>query len=414
MPFVTPAMTTPEFWIERTGDPDAVLLEGEDLAQYNAAMRRASVGAIEDLAEFPRSLSRTALLRRLSYDPGEGRALYRDGLPIPSEELEGLRSLLALDRVREANPVGLGVTVRRVDLRMWPSAAPAFEDADDQDFDLFQATALDPAEPLVLLHWSRDGRWVFVRAALCDGWLPVEAVATSDRRDPWLVFAHPGRFLVVTGAHMDLGDGRVFQMGAQLPQEGLAQEPWMVTLPERGPDGRLRIRREELPHDAPVHPGFLAYTRRNLLTQAFRFLGEPYGWGGLDGGLDCSALTGAVYRSVGVLLPRNSGVQEAMPGPGVVLAGLPTGEQGRRLRALAPGSTVHLRGHVMLFLGEDRGRFYVLHALSAHRPRGLFGIPGPRVPVMQVVVSDLDLVRGNGKGLLASLTSGRAFYTDSN
>ncbi|MFH1530007.1 MAG: SH3 domain-containing protein [Pseudomonadota bacterium] len=411
MPFVTTAMTAPEFWIERTTDPDAVLLDDAALAQYNAAMLRASDGAVEDLAAFPEVLPREALLQRLSYDPASGRDLFRDGRPIPPGELEGLRDLLALDRVGAMNPVGLGVTVRRADLRMWPSTAPAFNDPDDRDFDLLQATALDPAEPLVLLHRSRDGRWVFVRATLCDGWLPTEALASVESRNEWLAFVHPRRFLVVTGARLDLGNGRMFQMGARLPLDETERGtgPWTAVLPDRGPEGALVLQRVEVSREAPVHPGYLPYTRRNLLTQAFRLLGEPYGWGGLNGGLDCSAATVAVYRSLGAILPRNSRVQEAMPGPGESLAGLPAEERTRRLRALAPGSTLHLPGHVMLFLGEAQGRFYALHALSAYRPRGLFGSHGPRVPVMRVVLSDLDLTRGNGEELPGSLTRGRAF-----
>ncbi len=374
---------------------------------------RASGGALEDLAAFPEVLPRDALLRRLSYDV-EDRPLFRDGEPIPPGELDGLRDLLARDRVRDRNPVGLGLTIRRADLRMWPSAAPAFEEPGDGDFDLFQATVLDPAEPLALLHRSRDGRWLFVRAYHCDGWLPAEDVAVVADRDLWWTFVRPAHFLVVTGARLDLGGGRVFQMGARLPlgHDVGGAGGRVAILPARGPDGAVRIRRVELPPDAPVHAGYLAYTRRNLLAQAFRFLGEPYGWGGLGGGVDCSAFPGDVYRTVGVVLPRNSRVQGVMPGPAVPLAGLSEAARGDALRAIAPGSTLHLPGHVLLFLGEADGRVYGIHAISAHRPRGLFGIPGPRVPLMRVVVSDLDLVRGNGSGLLASLTHGRAFLPD--
>ncbi|MBE8952518.1 MAG: C40 family peptidase, partial [Quinella sp. 1Q7] len=58
----------------------------------------------------------------------------------------------------------------------------------------------------------------------------------------------------------------------------------------------------------------LPCTENNLIRQAFRFLGEGYGWGGLEDGVDCSAFVQDVYRSVGIELPRDADRQaKAMP-----------------------------------------------------------------------------------------------------
>lgn len=402
-----PELKTAEAWLRGVPEPDAVLLEADGLERYNRLLIRSSGGALEDLAEFPRALGREELLGRLSYDPVGRRTLFRDGRPVPSAVLEALRDQVARDRVRDTNPVSFGITVRRTDLRMWPSAEGMYEAPDDRHFDVLQATALDPAEPLVVLHRSRDGRWGFVRAYHCDGWLPAEEIGEVADREDWMAWVRPARPLVVAGVRLDLGAGRVFQMGARIPLApgpgaGRTRQAW---LPERAPSGAVRGVRVPIPGDAAVHDGPLPYTRRNLLVQALRWLDEPYGWGGLGGGVDCSGLTGAVFRSLGVVLPRNSRLQESTPGPRVSLAGMPREEVLARLLTLPPGATLHLPGHVMLLLGRLDGRPWALHALAGHRPRIFPGLPGAREEIMRVVASDLDLVRGNGMPLLASLTS---------
>ena len=45
------------------------------------------------------------------------------------------------------------------------------------------------------------------------------------------------------------------------------------------------------------------------LTEAFSMLGEPYGWGGKDGGYDCSRFLLELFERFGVDLPRHSARQ---------------------------------------------------------------------------------------------------------
>ncbi|MCH3960309.1 MAG: NlpC/P60 family protein [Selenomonas sp.] len=39
------------------------------------------------------------------------------------------------------------------------------------------------------------------------------------------------------------------------------------------------------------------------MKQAFRFLGDEYGWGGQNNSVDCSSFTQNVYRSFGIMIP---------------------------------------------------------------------------------------------------------------
>ena len=81
----------------------------------------------------------------------------------------------------------------------------------------------------------------------------------------------------------------------------------------RGADGRLGFAPALLQRNSDSAADVLPLTRANLIRQAFRFLGERYGWGHAYNGRDCSGFVSEVYRSMGVQLPRNTSDQAVSP-----------------------------------------------------------------------------------------------------
>lgn len=111
-----------------------------------------------------------------------------------------------------------------------------------------------------------------------------------------------------------------------------------------------------------------------------------------------------VYRCFGLAMPRNSGEQAALPGPKFSLESMSTSEKINKLRQLPPGALLHLPGHVMMYLGENNGSLYIIHALSS------YGLPDAegniqKIYHLQVAVTDLLLLRANGQTFLDTLTS---------
>jgi gamma-D-glutamyl-L-lysine dipeptidyl-peptidase len=89
-------------------------------------------------------------------------------------------------------------------------------------------------------------------------------------------------------------------------------------------------------------------TGAQLVAEARRFLGLPYLWAGMSGfGFDCSGFTCAVYKALGVTIPRDAGPQAA---EGVNVA----------RSALRAGDLVFFRGssgsihHVGMYVGGGR------------------------------------------------------------
>ena len=187
----------------------------------------------------------------------------------------------------------------------------------------------------------------------------------------------------------------LYQQGARLPI--VTEQPtfYTVEVPQKLSNGRLQKYKVNVPKIIKaVHKGYLPYTTNNILRSVFRFYGMPYGWGGLKDSVDCSALVLNAYRTVGLYLPRNSDEQANTAGMRTLLEGLDKGKRLAVIKDLQPGAALYMDGHVVMYLGQINGAPYSIHALGSHF------VKGERQREMQVVVSDLTLLRSSGNSFL--------------
>ncbi|MGZ3615079.1 MAG: C40 family peptidase, partial [Thermodesulfobacteriota bacterium] len=176
---------------------------------------------------------------------------------------------------------------------------------------------------------------------------------------------------------------------------------YIISTPWREGDGQLTFRKGYIRRDEDVHRGFLSYTQSNLAHQAFKMLNHPYGWGDKLGGRDCSRFIMDLFRTFGILMPRNSREQARV---GVDLGGV-KGNSSREKRkvldqAIPLATTLRLPGHIMLYLGRDKGKHYVIHSLWGIQGSGKVETIG------KVVVSDLTLGSNGPNGSLLDRITG--------
>lgn len=386
---------TPEFWAARQSAPDAVLMSRGAIDARNARLLREDA-SMHDLSALPATLARARVagwIDELASPPS--KPLWDEaGQPVAKATLDAIVANRATGAIPATQTTRFGMAVRRAALRAFPSALRVFSSQGDTDIDRFQESTLFPGDPVVLAHASADGKWRFVVSARYAAWVEADAVAEGDRAT---VLAYGARtpYRIVTGAKPRTVYAREqpqlselqLDMGLRIPladappdQPVNGQHPyssWILDLPLRNRDGSLGFAPALLQRNADTAADYLPLTRANLLRQAFKFLGERYGWGHSYNGRDCSGFVSDVYRSMGVQMPRNTGDQAVSPVfPRTHFE--PGDSRAKRLEAIAAmdvGDLIYIPGHVMMYIGDVDGMPYVIHDTSGGSYLGADGQP---------------------------------------
>ncbi len=417
LPHVTAEMNTPGFWIGRLAEPDEVVLSEDEIRELNSDIRT-RLRLTKDIAGFPVEFDGQelcAILQR-ELDGFRNMTLYgADGRQADTSLYASIEDNMRLESIGSGVEVRFGFVVCNADQRLLPTAEGLYAEAGDIDFDQVQNSALDIGTPVAILHASADGRWHYVMGPSSDGWIETEKLALCAQEQLRDTMGRP--FVTVVRAKGDVYlDAKLTQhygsvrMGSKLfLSDDDAQDVVAVVLPTRREDGALQVRTGYLKRREIV-AGHLSHTPRHIIEQAFEMLDTPYGWGGANGQQDCSQFVQEVFATVGVSLPRNSSEQARV---GRLLGSFePDDSDEEKQQAVVtqaiPGvSLLHMRGHVMLYIGHVAGRPYAIHDVWAYRQAG-DDADTIRL-INRVAVTDLHLGQGSRTGsLLRRLQSIRA------
>lgn len=410
-----PDRQTADFWIAQCPDADDLLLDSDAVALANQRMA-ALDPTVRMLRDLPGSYPREDIVHRVtrrSQIPTEP-LFHESGRPVSDIDRAEWRTESAVDSIPVDTTVQFGLIVQRTPIRRLPTSTRVFSHPDDTDIDRFQESAVFPGTPVAILHWSAKGHWAFVLTPHYDGWIGKDAIAVGSRELVIGFEATATRF--VTGNQVRLAFNPVnpavsylaLDMGTALPelrnwpQEAVvngqvATAAHVVQVPYRDRDGSLIIQPALLPRSADSHAGPLPATRANVIRQAFKFLGERYGWGHDYNSRDCSGLVCDVYRSLGLLLPRNTSDQARSPAVyrTPLVSALPYEARRHAVEQTLPGDLIFVPGHVMIVLGHAPDT-WVIHA--AHGG-------GQRPPINSIVISRLaDLTTDAGVPIIEAAT----------
>lgn len=406
-------MKSPGFWISRHPVPDQVVLDPPAIATLNLKIQN-QLKLTEDIFSLPITYSGSNLKKTLDSSLSELKSkdfYVSSGRHAKDLFFEDIRRRMSFESIPSQVPVQYGLIVHYTDQRFYPLESGLYALAGDIDFDELQNSSLDVGTPVAVLHESRDGQWVYVISSLSSGWIKKNDVAVGDLKT--VKDYVQNSFVIVTAAKADLfwNDSLIdyddyARMGSRFPLENseelktTTEKIYRITIPTRNTDGTLSLKKSFIKAD-DVHQGYLTYTPRTIIEQAFKLLNAPYGWGGMYGEQDCSAFLDEIFATVGIYLPRNSSAQ-AQAGNQLAKFNDKTTD-GQKLNALknqAIGgiTLLPLKGHIMLYLGTIDNRAYAIHATWGYRERIWFH---DRVRLLnRVVVSDLSLGEGSHKNSL--------------
>lgn len=383
VPGITLPMLSVDFWIDRLPEDGRRLSRAaiEELNRRNLA----GDDHLHDLAHFPDTLPRAAVLDMLDNisGPVSARRYHAGGTKLTDADRTRLAESVRRGELPESVPVRWGLVVERASMRSFPTGERIFNTPSGRDLDRFQETGVFPGQVVALLHESADGDWWFAVNYHYAAWLPKTALA-EGARDEVFDWRHREPRLVVTGAQVRTNfnpvDARtselLLDMGTSLPlmradQVGHnlhGQNPYashLVELPVRDETGRLEFRPALVARGRDVRQGALEYRPSTLLRQSFKFLGERYGWGHDYNARDCTGFVGEVYKSVGILMPRNSGQQGRSPfAPTQFFEPGDDPRRQRSLERLQAGDLLYIPGHVMMYIGSVDEEPYIIHDVT--------------------------------------------------
>lgn len=415
-------MENPEYWIKKIENPVRILLTPEEIQKMNEENVKRQDLFLCKVKELKEEWTGEEILALMDEDwQGFGRTeeirYGRKGSPLEDNFWNALKGNLNRESLKERNRMPFGLIVKRTDIRVFPTEEPSMTTPGNHDFDRFQHSSISPGALVGIYHFSRDKLWAYIQCAFIRGWVRTRDLAIAKERRQATDYEERKERLLITGNFVNVfGDPSLHQplfpvqMGTSFPtlaslKESARSGPsYVIQIPIREADGGLAFREGYIRKDEDVYHGFLPYHQANLARQAFKMLHQPYGWGEMAGARDCSRFIMDLFATFGILMPRNSKLQ-ARVGIGLgQVEGMSAKEKERVLdRAIPLATIVRLPGHIMLYLGKEKGRHYVIHNIYGYQKAGWFG-PAMK-KIAKVVVSDLSLGRsGPYQSLLHRIT----------
>lgn len=389
IPQTTRQMQRPGFWIAHHSSVDRVVLDVAGVKRFNQTL--IADGLVKDVlnmnsldvqvssAQIQKEIKKFA---RGNYFDHEGKLASRDFF-------SRIEDNVVLDSLADQRPRHAFV-IRQCDQRLLPTAEVLTAEPFDFEFDEIQNSSLDAATAVVVFYETLDQQWVYTQTAASAGWIKKENLEFVSS-DEFMNQLTAKKFAVVVSAKADLYRDRErtqfydnVRMGTRLMVNVVHSDSVEVMIAPR---------QSVFLHRRDINMGYLTYTPRNMIEQAFKMLDAPYGWGGLNGQQDCSAFLKQIFATAGIDLPRNSGEQGQV---GELLGS--KGQIETFKKAIAGITIAQMKGHIVLYLGIVDQQPYAIHATFAYRePAGL--TDQIRV-VNRVIVSDFSLGAGTKKGSL--------------
>lgn len=331
-----------------------VILSQEEIKEYNKEIEK-KTNAIYEIEKI-KSINKKNLLDYINSYKMPSLPKYDGNLTITSSHVKEILENRNMDTIKENIPILKGIIVHRTNLKSFPTNLHFFNSKDSKNFDKLQETELTINTKALILHESKDKKWYFVLTNTYYGWIKQEDIALLKEEDFW--FSN-NSFVVITDKYLEI-DTTILDMGVKLPYLKTNEIGYEIAIPIKGENNYVEKKIITIKKDK-AHIGFLPYTKRNVIVQAFKYEGEPYSWAGMDKNTDCSGFISNIYKTFGFIFPRNTTDQKTSVGN---ITSLENKTLNEKLISLENNkvSLLYQPGHVMLYLGKIKEKHFIIHA----------------------------------------------------
>ncbi len=258
------------------------------------------------------------------------------------------------------------ISLRHSDFKSYPSKQDFYHNpkrtGEGFPFDYNQNSAININTPLIVSHYSRDGKWVYARCAYAYGWLPISDIAFVDKR--FIKKFMNNNYAVTIKDNLFIKDGKfktIVKMGTIFPIVSIKKGQYMIAKKNKKAYAEVKILKSEKKWIIAKKP--IAFNPSNVAYISKQLVGEPYGWGGKLAARDCSSLTRDFFAPFGIFLKRNS-IEQSYDSKNIINLRRMSNRAKKRtiLKKARPfRSLLYVRGHVALYLGQKKGEPIILH-----------------------------------------------------
>lgn len=353
-------MDNPNYWLQELSkkhDIFDIIMTKEDIDNFNESVYSDYIKTeVVNVCGIARVLPKDTVLQAINaYSNMNKYPVYNDSTKsmLTTSEKEAILENRALDQVSDTVSVRFGLVCDFAWLRSYPTR----HYSNNYEMDRFQETSLNVGEEVAIYHESLDGNWYFVQAENYNGWIEKQYVGICSFEEMY-EFKNATDRLVVISDYVAINSVNV-RMGQSFPLTENTKDSYQISFPTRKEDGTLELKTTNIIPSDDYSVGYLEYNYANMINQAFKLLGIDYSWGDkFITGRDCSSTMNAIFRSFGMVMPRNTSNQLAIPTYGKKVNGLSPASMKKYL----PGTMIFTSSHVMLYIGENSaGEPYLLH-----------------------------------------------------
>lgn len=406
---VSRKMKSAGYWISKIKNPDKEILTQNQIKAKNKELFKDLI-YLNNIETFPEYVSTASLKRqqkqifKLFY-----YRKYIDGSfnTINKNYVNDIHNSIKFPNSKKIK-TKYALATSYTDIRLMPSDTNFLYDKITYDIDRLQVSSIDIGTPLIALLSTKDNKWTFVVSYSAEGWVKTKDIAFTSKQtfSDWI---NEKNFIVVTNTGTDIYLNKeltkyydFIRMSTKLPiLKKFDNNIICVKIPKKTNKDNLIFEKVYL-NGEDINVGYLKYTQRNVLQQAFKHLNSPYSWGGYNGDPDCSTFIRQVFGSFGLILPRNSLAQIKSGNKQTTLKRKTSDSEKSKeiISKTTPAiSILYLPGHIMLYIGNENDTPYIIHAIWGNEH---FINKKERVVsfINKVVVSNLNIGKGTSKGSL--------------
>ncbi len=230
-------------------------------------------------------------------------------------------------------------------------------------FDYNQNSGVDGDKPIIVSHYSRDKAWVYVFTSFASGWVHASDIAYVSNQDIKTFKTSKYIHLLQDSYPIIDTDGQFIcysRIGMMLPLVKETKNTYEVLIATKGTNNQAVFKDVFIPKRIATTK-VLTFSKQNITKVADAIIHSKYGWGGIYGQRDCSAMIRDFFAPFGVWIPRNS-VGQAKVGDIISLKNISNQEKIRVIKkeGIPFQTLLDMKGHVLLYAGIYDNKVIVL------------------------------------------------------